>query len=244
MKLAYETKDGLYQHCNKLFIAGTKDFPTDHLDDLKLPFDDTSNKTKRGRDADAYFRSHHEIDTVIGHSLGGAVALSLEKRYKKEGNNPYGIVQPKTFGAPVVSGNLGSRFGKLGKTIVKDGIIGAGVAGGLAVGTSADSATVFLDGGSLIGLVADMCKKVSTDMANILTSDNNTSPGRVRYFGDPISFMDSNATTFMPSFKQRFNNSAHSFSGLQIADKVHVHDTMRNNLTPTPGDKDAEVITY
>ena len=24
-------------------------------------------------------RSHHEIDTVIGHSLGGAVALPLEK---------------------------------------------------------------------------------------------------------------------------------------------------------------------
>ena len=71
----------LYQHCNKLLIAGTKDFPTDHIDDLKLPFDDTSNKTQRGRDADAYYRSHHhEIDTVIGHSLGGAVALSLERQ--------------------------------------------------------------------------------------------------------------------------------------------------------------------
>ena len=52
-KLAYETKNGLYQHYNKLLIAGTRDFPIDHLDDLKLPFDDTSNKTKRGRDADA-----------------------------------------------------------------------------------------------------------------------------------------------------------------------------------------------
>ena len=38
---AYETKDGLYQHYNKLLIAGTKDFPVDHIDDLKLPFDDT-----------------------------------------------------------------------------------------------------------------------------------------------------------------------------------------------------------
>ena len=83
MKLAYETKYGLYQHYSKLFIAGTKDFPTDHIDDLKLPFDDTLNKTKRGRDADAYYRSHHEIDTVIGHSLGGAVAFSLEQQYKK-----------------------------------------------------------------------------------------------------------------------------------------------------------------
>ena len=83
LKRAYDTQDGLYQHYNKLFIAGTKDFPHDHIDDLKLPFDDTLNQTKRGRDADAYYRSHHEIDTVIGHSSGGAVSLALEKQFKK-----------------------------------------------------------------------------------------------------------------------------------------------------------------
>ena len=105
-RLAYDTKHGLYQHYNKLYIAGTKDFPTDHIDGLKLHVDDTLNKTKRGRDADAYYRSHHEIDTVIGHRLGGAVALSLEKQYKKEGNNPYGIIQSKSFGSPTVSGNI------------------------------------------------------------------------------------------------------------------------------------------
>ena len=93
LRLAYETKDGLYQHYNKLYIAGTKDFPQYHIDGLKLPFDDTLNKTKRGRDADAYYRSHHEKDTVISHSLGRAVALQLEKQYKKEGNNAFGIVQ-------------------------------------------------------------------------------------------------------------------------------------------------------
>ena len=84
MKLAYETKDGLYQHYNKLLIAGTKDFPVDHIDDLKLPVDDTLNKTHRGRTADAYYRSHHEINTVIGHSLGGAVAFSLKSNIKKK----------------------------------------------------------------------------------------------------------------------------------------------------------------
>ena len=81
LKRAYETRDGLYQHYNKLFKAGTPDFPQDRIDDLKSPFDDTSDKTKRGRDADAYYRSHHQIDTVIGHSLGGAVSLALEKKY-------------------------------------------------------------------------------------------------------------------------------------------------------------------
>ena len=64
-------------------MAGAKDFPVDHIDDIKIPLDDTLNDTKRGRDADDYYRSHHEIDTVIGHSLGGAVALSLEKNKKK-----------------------------------------------------------------------------------------------------------------------------------------------------------------
>ena len=100
----------VYINTIKIFTAGTRDFHQDHIDDLKLPFDDTLNKTRRGRDADAYYRSHHEIDTVIGHSLGGAVALSLEQQYKQEGNNPYGEIQSRTFGAPTVSGNIKSPF--------------------------------------------------------------------------------------------------------------------------------------
>ena len=70
-----------------------------------MSFDGTLNKTKRGRNTDAYYRSHHEIDTVIGHSLGGAVALSLEN-HTKTINNPYGIIQSKTFGRPTVSGEI------------------------------------------------------------------------------------------------------------------------------------------
>ena len=45
LKRAYEATGGLYQQYNKLFIAGTKDFPQDQIDDLKLPLDDTLNKT-------------------------------------------------------------------------------------------------------------------------------------------------------------------------------------------------------
>ena len=127
------------------------------VDDLKLPFDDTLNNTTRGKTADAYYRSHHEIDTVIGHSLGGAVALSLEKQYKQEGNNPYGIVQSKTFGSPTVSGNISNA---LLKSIFKDEIVTAGVASGLAIGASAGSATGFSDGGLLSGLGADIDKRI------------------------------------------------------------------------------------
>ena len=201
MKRAYETRDALYQHYNKLFKAGTKDFPQDHIKDLKLPFRDTLNKTTRGRTADKYYRSHHEIDTIIGHSLGGAVALSLEKEYKKEGNNPYGIIQSRTFGAPTVSGNISNPL--LKKNIVKNEIVGVGAASGLAIGASADTAIGFGDGGLLSGLGADTG----------ITPDTNTSPNIILYFGDPISAFDFNATTIMPPFKQRWNNSAHSYSG-------------------------------
>ena len=174
---AYNTRDGLYQHYNKLFISGTKD-SIDVVDDLKWPFDDTFNKTKRGRDADKYYRSHHEIDIVIGHSLGGSVALALEKQYKKEGNNPYGILQSKTFGSPTVSANF-----------------------------------------------------------------TNNNPNRIRYLGDPISALDFNATTVIPSIGFRWENSAHSYKGLCIKDAVPLHDVEKNPLTISPDDETAEVIT-
>ena len=70
------------------------------------------------------------------------------------------------------------------------------------------------------------------------------SPNRIKWAGDPVSALDFNSTTVIPSFKQRFNNSAHSCSGLFIKDAAPVHDTLRNNLSPSPDDKDDEIITY
>jgi len=105
-----------------------------------------------------------------------------------------------------------------------------------------DSAIGFSDGGLLSGLGTDIGKKVSSDFANRITEDTNTSPDRIRYFGDPISAFDFNATTVMPSFKQRGGNSAHSYSGLFIKDAVPLHDTMKNPLSISGNDEDAEVI--
>ena len=123
-----------------------------------------------------------------------------------------------------------------------DEIVAAGAAGGLAIGASADSAIGFSDGGLLTGSGADVGKKVSTDFSNRITSDTNTSHDRTRYFGDHVSMFDFNATTTMPSFKQRWRNSAHSYSGLEIADKVPLHDTMRNPLPISPDDNEATVV--
>ena len=166
--------------------------------------------------------------------------MALEKQYKKEGNNPYGIVQSKTFGAPTVSGNISNPFIK---NIVKDEIVGAGVAGMGYIGASADAAIGFSDGGILTGMGADIGKKISTDFADRITSDTNTSPDRIRYFGDPISAMDFNAKTVIPSMGFRWNSSAHSYKELSINDAVPLHDTMKNMLEHSPDDSKAEVIT-
>ena len=54
---------------------------------------------------------------------------------------------------------------------------------------------------------------------------------------------DFQAKTVMPSFGFRWRNSAHSYSGLEIADKMPLHDTMRNMLEPSPDDSQATVVT-
>ena len=187
-----------------------------------------------------YYRSHHETDTVVGHSLGGAVALSLQKQYKKEGSNPYGILQAKTFGGPTVSGNISNP---LLTNIVKDEIIAGGTAGGLAAGATVDSATGFSDGGVLSMLGSDIGKKISSDFANRITSDTDTNPDRIKYFGDPVSMFDFHAKTVMPSFGFRWNNSAHFYKELFIKDAVPLHDTMKNPLSISPDDSKAEVVT-
>ena len=52
----------------------------------------------------------------------------------------------------------------------------------------------------------------------------------------PISALDFNSTTVMPSFKQRFDNSAHGYSGLFLKDAVPIHDTPKNTSTQSPDD--------
>ena len=47
----------------------------------------------------------------------------------------------------------------------------------------------------------------------------------------------------MPSFGFRWKYSAHSYSGLEIADKVPLRDIMRNPLKPSPDDNEATVVT-
>ena len=111
------------------------------------------------------------------------------------------------------------------------------------IGASVDAGIGFSDGGLLTGMGADISKKIGTDMTNRLTENTNTSPDRIRYYGDPISMFDFNAKSVMPSFKQRWNNSAYTYSGLFIKDAIPAHDTPKNPLTLSGNDEDAEAIT-
>ena len=52
-----------------------------------------------------------EIDTTIGDSLGGSVALALEDKCRHDAIDmpDVGIKQVTAFGAPVVAGNIGGN---------------------------------------------------------------------------------------------------------------------------------------
>ena len=62
--------------------------------------------TQRYREADAALAANPGVSKVIGHSLGGAVALELEK------NNPDRGLTTTTYGAPVatLTNDQGNRF--------------------------------------------------------------------------------------------------------------------------------------
>ena len=85
---ACATYAGLVRRGDVLYIAGTKSFG-DVVDDLRIPFDDVVD-TQRYRDAVPMM---HGVDIVVGHSLGGSVALSLAAAHG---------VQSGTCGAPVI----------------------------------------------------------------------------------------------------------------------------------------------
>ena len=97
---AYSSPRGTFVAGDSLYIAGTKS-PGDALDDLSIPVRLTS-KTARYRDASLVLNKNPQVQRVVGHSLGGAVALELQQQ------NPN--LQSVTYGAPVASRKPGERF--------------------------------------------------------------------------------------------------------------------------------------
>lgn len=248
---AYANSNRYYQHRNKLFIAGNID-PIDFYDDLKLPLENTLKLTKRGRDVEAYYKNHMaEIDTIIGHSEGGSVGLELEDKYRHDKIDlpGIGIKQVKTFGAPVVAGNIGGNNQFIKNKVVEGteklgSKVGSEIGG--MIGSSIDSLTGFEDLGFFTEEFTRAGTKIGTKVGNTvgtrLTTRPENNPDRIRYFGDPISALDFNAKTVMPSLKFRWENSAHTYKGLSIPDKVEEHDVIDTPLSIQPSDDQAQII--
>ena len=84
-----------------MYIAGTSGL-NDVWDDLKIPFNLTS-QSKRYIDAEKLLKIYPDTKGIVGHSLGGAVALELQKNY------PEKQFKINTHGAPVISINCADR---------------------------------------------------------------------------------------------------------------------------------------
>ncbi len=97
LEKAYGRESKLYTHGDTLYIAGTSSLQ-DVWDDLKIPFSMT-DQSMRYRKATSLLKVNSNIQNVEGHSLGGSVALELQKNF------PDRKFKSNTYGAPVLSIN-------------------------------------------------------------------------------------------------------------------------------------------
>jgi hypothetical protein len=92
---AYDRGGKIYAHGSTLYIAGTSSL-RDVWDDLKIPLHLT-RFSDRYQNASKYLEDHKNIKSLVGHSLGGSVALELQ------GNMNDRHFKTNTYGAPVFS---------------------------------------------------------------------------------------------------------------------------------------------
>ena len=79
-----------------MFIAGSHT-ARDWFDDFtKVPAWGDLKNSERYQKALEEFKNQGQIDTVVGHSLGGSVSLELQKKY------PDRIKKNRTYGTPVM----------------------------------------------------------------------------------------------------------------------------------------------
>jgi len=95
LEKAYSSPNYLYKDNDTLYVAGTQT-RRDVWDDLKIPFGLT-RYSQRYEDADKIIQQDPSIKSLVGHSLGGSVALEFQKNY------PDRDFQAITYNAPVNS---------------------------------------------------------------------------------------------------------------------------------------------
>ena len=104
---AYKIDSGTYVAGDSLYLAGTKS-ARDVWDDLKIPFGMTS-RSQRYEDANRVLKANPQIRRIVGHSLGGAVALELQREHPE--------MKTVTYGAPVISASGGERHRALFESV-------------------------------------------------------------------------------------------------------------------------------
>jgi hypothetical protein len=87
------------------YIKGSSTARDWYDDFTKIPFWGDTTKSERYEQASTAYKNlqnaGHPVDRVVGHSLGGSVALEMQ--------NQYGIPRSRTFGAPVLDLNPKGR---------------------------------------------------------------------------------------------------------------------------------------
>lgn len=92
LQRAYEQGDA-YPYGDTLYIAGSHTLK-DWFDDVtKVPFYGDLTQSTRYQQALKALKANPDITRVVGHSLGGSVALELQKQYPN--------LKSQTYGAPV-----------------------------------------------------------------------------------------------------------------------------------------------
>jgi hypothetical protein len=79
---AYAADEKLYVNGKTMYVAGTSNMQ-DVWDDLKIPFGKTA-KAQRYKDADTLLAANPQVENLVGHSLGGASVLELQKTTVKQ----------------------------------------------------------------------------------------------------------------------------------------------------------------
>jgi len=85
---AYASVDNIYIHHNTMFIAGTNprtvgSYLKDVMTDITIPLHMLSY-TPRYKYAEYILEQNPQITSVVGHSLGGAIAQTLVEQKKKK----------------------------------------------------------------------------------------------------------------------------------------------------------------
>ena len=99
---AYKNSKGILPYIepegDTLYIAGTQNAQDVYDDVMNVPFWGDMKKAERYKTAEVYLNSNPQIKRLVSHSLGGSVALALQKNYPERN---YEVV---TYGAPVFVG--------------------------------------------------------------------------------------------------------------------------------------------